>query len=232
MHKIKTQHFEGPLDLLLQLIEDNKLDITQLSLAHVTEQYIEILYQAKDQITINELADFLFIAAKLLVIKSKALLPYLTQDQEDESQMLERQLKMYKEYYLASKKILHLIARRNFCYSKEKFLVSHEVGFQPPKNLQVSKLKALFQEIITGLEPIVRMPKGIIRRTINIAERINLLRNMIYERITLNFQTIIQQAKDKTDLIVSFLALLELTKQKVIIVRQEKIFEEIIIEKV
>jgi segregation and condensation protein A len=82
MYKIKIEQFEGPLDLLLQLIEEQKLDITQMALSTVTEQYIAILDQ-NVSIPPEELADFLVVAAKLLLIKSKALLPYLSAEEED-----------------------------------------------------------------------------------------------------------------------------------------------------
>ena len=99
MHKVKVDQFEGPLDLLLQLIEENKLEITKVSLAAVTEQYIQVLNQAaKEQVKASDLADFLVIAARLLLIKSRALLPFLEWGQDDEGEELTKQLKIYKEY--------------------------------------------------------------------------------------------------------------------------------------
>lgn len=232
-YKVKLQQFEGPLDLLLQLIEEQKLDITQVSLAQVTDQYIKYLHQAvdKEQISTAELADFLVIAAKLLLIKSKALLPYLEWGQEDEGDELERQLKIYKEYLAASKVILKMIGKKKFSYSREKLLTIKEVGFNPPKHLTDAKLAKVFSGILSELKPLVSLPKDIIRKTINIQEKIAQIRQKILEKASINFGELLKSAKDKTEVIVSFLALLELIKQRTIVVKQDSLFDEITIEK-
>lgn len=231
MHKIKVEQFEGPLDLLLQLIEENKLNITQLSLAHVTDQYINMLYQGREHISASELADFLLIAAKLLVIKSKALLPYLHIEDEEESDELENQLKLYKEFFEASKKIAKVIARKNFSFSRQKLFVINELGFQPPQSLKAEKLAQILREFLHDLRPAIHVEQSVVKKTINIAEKIQHIRELVFGQISLNFKSILKRAKDKTEIIVSFLALLELTKQKEIVVRQGEIFQDIIIEK-
>ncbi|HLC89342.1 MAG TPA: segregation/condensation protein A [Patescibacteria group bacterium] len=231
MHKIKVAEFEGPLDLLLQLIEENKLEITKVALAEVTEQYIKILNQsAKDQISASDLADFLVIAARLLLIKSRALLPYL-QWEEDEGEDLTHQLKIYKEYLEAMKKIQKIIAKKHFAFSREKLLVSGEIGFSPPLSLVKEKLAKIYQEIINALSPILNLPIEIIKRTINLQEKIFQIREKIFRQATTNFSEILKEAKDRTEVIVSFLALLELMKQRVVTVKQSKNFHDIEIEK-
>jgi len=228
-YKVKLELFEGPLDLLLQLIEEQKLDITQVSLAQVTDQYIQQLHSAvdKDKISAGDLADFLVIAAKLLLIKSKALLPYLEWEEEDEGDELERQLKIYKEYLEASKLIHKMIVKKKFSYSREKLLTTKEVGFNPPKKLTSKKMKNVFLGILEDLKPIVQLPKEVIRKTINIQEKILQIRNKILEKATMNFDELLKSAKDKTEIIVSFLALLELIKQKKVAARQKAAFKEI-----
>jgi len=108
MHKIKIEDFEGPLDLLLQLIEKQKMDINQISLAKVTEQYIHFI-ESSDGISPGELADFLVIAAKLLLIKSRSLLPYLESEDEDSGFELEKQLKMYKLFAEAAERVRSIL---------------------------------------------------------------------------------------------------------------------------
>lgn len=233
MYTVKINEFQGPFDLLLQMIEEQRLDITKVSLADITEDYIRIIQDNADKIKPDELADFLVIAAKLLVIKSKALMPYLIWNEEEEEIDLEKQLRMYKEYFEASKTIQKMLAKNNFGFSREKFLVVGEVGFHPPEGVNAGKLGIIFNEILKGLAPILNLPKSVVRRTINIQEKINRIRNIIIEKAsTVNFTHILREAKDKTEVIVSFLAVLELIKQKDILVRQENIFEEIIIEKI
>ena len=231
-YTVKVEQFEGPFDLLLQLIEQNKLDITQLSLSFITEQYIQMIQASCDKISPNELADFLVIAAKLLLIKSKALMPYLSWGEEDDSIDLEKQLRMYKEYFEASKRIQKMISKKHFLFFREKFLVSGDIGFHPPRGITKSRLADIFRAIVDGLMPLSYLPKSVIRRTINIQEKISRIRNIILNQANVHFSHILREAKDKTEVIVSFLAILELMKQREVMVRQDTMFEEIIVEKI
>ena len=233
MHKVKVQQFEGPLDLLLQLIEEQKLEITEIALAEVTEQYIQVLNQAaKEQVRSDELADFLVIAARLLLIKSKALLPFLQFDEEEDEEDLTKQLKIYKEYLEASKVVAKLIAKKHFTYSREKLLLNQVIDFAPPPKLNKTRLTEVFSEIIRGLQPILNLPTEVIRKTINIQEKIRQIRERIYQQATTQFSEILQEAKDKTEVIVSFFALLELIKQKTVAVKQDNVFGDITISKI
>jgi len=233
MHKIKVEEFEGPLDLLLQLIEDQKLEITKVSLAQVTEQYIQILNQsAQNQIKASELADFLVVAARLLLIKSRALLPFLEWgDEEDEEEDLTKQLKIYKEYLEASKVVQALISKKQFSFSRAKLLTDKEVEFAPPPKLVKDKLAKTFEEIIKALDPFLNLPTEVVKKTINIQEKITQLRKKIFKQANTKFSDILKEAKDKTEVIVSFLALLELIKQKTVVVKQSEIFDDIEIER-
>src|SRR5271157_1047111 len=104
MQNVKLKQFEGPLDLLLSLIEERKLDITQIALAEVTEQFLQYIKQLQ-QIDPTVLADYLSIAAKLLVIKSRAILPTLEVQEKDEDASfdLEARLILYKQFKEAAK---------------------------------------------------------------------------------------------------------------------------------
>ena len=115
--KIRISNFEGPLDLLLQLIEKEELDITEVSLLQVTEQYLDYLEKVEDKKP-DELADFLLIAAKLLYIKSRVLLPELEMDEEENATDLAVQLKMYKKYVAARKIIQRRFENDNFPFSR------------------------------------------------------------------------------------------------------------------
>jgi len=230
MYRIKIEQFEGPLDLLLQLIEEQKMDITQVALSKVTEQYIAILDENKD-IPPEELADFLLVAAKLLLIKSKALLPYLSPEEEDLGSELESQLKMYQLFYEVSKVIHKMILKKRFCYFRE---TSHLVTpiFVPPENIGTQDLCRFFNLILKNIEPIIEIPREALHRTISIREKINQIKDFILKSEAMNFKNLIAQAKSKTEIIVTFLALLELVKQRDIAVVQENIFSEITIKKI
>jgi len=105
MYQIKLEKFEGPLDLLLKLIEEERLSINEISLSQVANKYLEFVNSTQN-ISLDELADFLTVSAKLILIKSRTLLPSLNFEEEGDS--LEKQLRIYKEYYEASKKIEEL----------------------------------------------------------------------------------------------------------------------------
>lgn len=228
MYHIKIEKFEGPLDLLLRLIEDQKFDISEISLAQVTDQYVEHLREIQNP---GELADFLVVAAKLLWIKSKILLPSLDLEGEEECD-LESQLKIYKEYLEASFKIHKIILEKNFIFVHERLPVQKkDVIFNPPKWLNKFKLAEVLKKFLINLEPIVILPKAVLEKTISIQESIARIKNLIQKRIEVSFGSVIKNAKNKIEIIVNFLALLELVKQKTIAVRQNEMFGDINIQR-
>jgi segregation and condensation protein A len=230
MYKIELEQFQGPLPLLLQLIEKEELDITEVSLANIAEQYLAYVEQAQDLPT-GDLADFLVVAAKLLLIKSKALLPALQLGDEEEAGDLEKQLKIYRIYYDASKHIHKMIGKKKFSYFRESSRVrTVEPIFNPPENIGAKDLKNYFQEVLERIEPIVKLPQEMIKKTVSIQEKITEIRNVVSNEVRLNFKELLTQSKNKTEVIVTFLALLELVKQRSVHVIQESVFEEIYIE--
>ncbi len=226
----KLEKFEGPLDLLLQLIESADLDICEISLSQVADQFMKYLEKV-EQKSPEELADFLVVAAKLLLIKSRVLLPQLHLEEESDALELEKQLKIYKEYFEAAKKIAEIIGRKKFMFAREKIPLDREVVFSPPPHLGMEKLRRIFLEIIKEIEPIVKLPKKSLLRTISIKEKIENIRQKIIAGLKLNFKDLIAGAKDRTEIIVTFLGLLELVKQRAVSVKQEGEFGEIILEK-
>ncbi|MFA6588098.1 MAG: ScpA family protein [Patescibacteria group bacterium] len=226
MRKIKIEKFEGPLDLLLQLIEQEELDISQVALAQVTEQYLQALDNA-EVFSAEELADFLVVAAKLLLIKSRILLPELAIEGAEEALDLEKQLKIFKEYLEASKNIAKIIHKRRFTFGRGKPAVVIEKKFSPPEKVTGEKLKALFLGVLKEIELVVSLPKAMVEKTVSISEKIEIIRAIILDKALVSFKSIIKDAKTKTDVIVSFLALLELVKQRTILVKQSKMFQDI-----
>ncbi len=157
-YQFKLEQFEGPLELLLSLIEDEKLDITSISLAKVTDQYLAYI-ENEDQLPPDEVADFLVIAARLIYIKSKYLLPALEVAEDDEGD-LEAQLKIYREYYNASKKIMTMLGKKAFAYVRTTPLkVQREQGFSPPAHLTMDDMAASFRVVIERLEVIIALPR-------------------------------------------------------------------------
>ena len=227
--KIKIDNFEGPLDLLLQLIEKEELDITQISLLKVTEQYIAYLNQIKEDKP-DKLADFLLVAAKLLYIKSKALLPEFADDEEEDIDLAE-QLKMYKKFVEAGQYIEEMFYSASYAYGRPQLRIRFNYIYQPPKSLTVDKLHEEFKSILTGLRAFKILPRKTIQRVISIKEKINHILRLLSRRERLLFSELANQTKDKTETVVSFLGLLELTKQRRVVIHQQELFGEIIIKK-
>lgn len=233
MHQVNVAQFQGPLDLLLQLIEEEKLDITQLSLASVTEQYLQALQHIGDQLAANDLADFLVVAARLLLIKSRTLLPYLQAPQDDEGRALEQQLKLYREYYLAAQHVHAILRRRQISFSRERLLQHVQpTGFFAPPNLTVTRLTQVFVEVIAALPPMLPTHRPLAGNVISIQQKILELRDVVWREQRVRFSQLLGLAGDRTEVIVSFLAILELTKQRHVRVQQDALFQEIVIERV
>jgi segregation and condensation protein A len=230
----KIDKFEGPLGLLLQLIESQEMDITEISLVKIADQYIEYI-RSSDHLKPEELADFLVVAAKLLLIKSRALLPFLKGEEEEEIKEFEHQLRMYKEFLEAAKKIEVIIGKKRFSFAREfnrqAFLANARL-FSPPKNLKAADLNAVFNEIIRNIRPIEVLEEKNLEQIVNIEDRILAIQQILLEKIKVSFNHILAGAKNKTEVIVSFLAMLELIKQRDITVGQMEMFGEIEINRI
>jgi len=230
-YKIELEQFQGPLDLLLNLIEGQKLDISQVSLASVTDQYLDYLDKI-DGIEMTELADFLVIATKLLVIKSKLLLPSMADEEDDSAEQLEAQLKMYKDYLDASKLIEKMIGDRNFSFSREKIAFNFQPTFSPPKDLVADDLKGFFEDILNRIEYVVSLPEKAMEKVTSLREKVASIRQVIMSEKNINFKSILAGTKSKGEAVVSFMALLELVKSQEVAVNQKGIFDDILVEKV
>ena len=231
MYEIKLDQFTGPLDLLLQLIENQKLDITQVSLAKVTDQYLAYLDTSND-VGASELADFLTVATKLLIIKSKGLLPTNIEDEEDSADQLELQLKMYKEYLEATKKIEQMLKERRFSFSRDRLVVNFEPTFSPPQGCTAGDLKDAFEQIIGRIDYVVNLPQKVLERAVSLKEMVASIRDNLSKAVKLNFKSVIASAKSKTEIVVCFMALLELIKGGEALVSQDGIFDEILVERI
>lgn len=229
--EVKIQQFTGPLDLLLQLIEQQKMDITEIAIASVTEQFLQYIKKLEN-IDPTSLADYLSIAAKLLVIKSKSILPTLEVEREEEDNAidLEAQLILYKKFKEAAKYLKYLDGQRKQSFTRE---VSFEekITFYPDPEVNQTTLYHSILHVLKALDEINSLPKATVKEAISIQEKITTLQNNISEQIEMKMSDLIAKAKNKTEVIVTFLALLELIKQRILSVDQEQIFSEIIIKK-
>ncbi len=229
MYKIKIEKFQGPLDLLLQLIEQRKMEITDLSISEVTDQYVAHMEKLIDRDP-EELSDFLFLAARLLVLKSRAIIP--TIDEEEDGDDLEKQLKIYKEFLEASKKLAELFKKENFSFSREKPPYEIKVEFSPAPNITMSNLKSAFMTVLKRLDPLVKLPRQMMVRTVSLQQKILDLKDFLNKAKKVGLNDLIKTAQNRTDIIMSFLAMLELVKQQQVKINQNKLFDDIYIEKI
>lgn len=228
-HIFKLEQFEGPLDLLLRMIEEEKMDVTQVALSKVTDQFIQYLTGIEEKHP-EELADFLVIASKLLLIKSKVLLPQVAL--EEDGNDLEKQLRIYKEYLEASKILHKIILEKPFEYIREDYPPLGEKVFVPPQNFGANEMRGMFLEIIKGIEPYVKLTEETMHKIISAREKYRHIQNLIFNKASLKFRELLEDAQSKSEVVATFLALLELVKQRQVAVKQSDLFDEIVIERV
>lgn len=226
-YHFRLEHFEGPLDLLLSLIEREKLDITTVSLAQIADQYLRYLSREKD-VTLENLAAFLSVASRLLLIKSRALLPVLTFTEEEEESVddLEWRLRQYRMFRDAAMVLGALLATRNESYAREGFS-GLQIVFYPPKDFSAEDLARHFRSLLGSIPAQEEIPEKIVEQVISLEERIVHLQNHLTERIETSFAEFSGSARNKTDVIISFLALLELIKQCFLIAEQDHLSQGI-----
>ncbi len=233
MIEVTTEKFSGPLGLLLSLIESEEMDITEISLAKIADEYVKHLREASD-INPEEMADFLVVAAKLLYIKSKALLPYLyTDEEEEEIDDLERQLRMYKEFITASQKVKEIIISGRWLYvpplNKNRRQQFNLPAFSPPAKLTSEILRDKFLALVALIEKSREKPleEKSLDAQVNIEEKIGMIKRMLLGKIKVNFTRLLSSSTSRTEIIVSFLAVLELAKQRELFFEQTELFSEI-----
>lgn len=230
MAEIKLQQFEGPLDLLLSLIEEQKLSITEISLAQVTEQFLNYVRQLQE-VDATALADYLAIAAKLLVIKSKAILPTLEvepEEEEPETDLAER-LILYKQFKEAGKWLKRQDAERKQSFTRV-LTFAERIYFWPDPAVTADGLKASILTVLSSLKELDNLPKAKVKEAISIQEKIDHLQTVLSRQIETKLSDLLTKAKNKGEVIVTFLALLELIKQKLFTVNQEALFTDITIK--
>lgn len=227
---VTLEQFQGPLDLLLQLIEEEKMAITEISLSTVTEQFLSYL-KTLDEENAEELADFLVIASRLVYLKSKHLLPYLYGPEEDEGPSLEDQLKLYKKYADASGWVLERWSSEGMAYGRLEPLRA-PTGFILPLNGHSEDLHQAFVQLLSRLKPIAALPKVSIDHSVSVKDKVASIFLAFKKIKQLSFAHILGSAANRTEVIVSFLAVLELIKDQKVSVHQSASFADMVINKV
>ena len=227
MH-FKLDKFSGPLDVLLNLIEEKQMSISELALSEVTEQFLDHLSKIKDKRP-EDLADFLVVATRLIFIKSRELLPQLGNEEEDGPSLAE-QLRLYQAFIGASKKL----NQRWNGLQRSVFRVEpprRPTEFLPPKNFSTENLRLSLEKLIRRLKPLPPLPQTQIDKTVSVKEKIEEIKKLLARVKNASLFGILKGSRSRTELIVSFLALLELVKQERILLKQGDNFGDILIGK-
>lgn len=230
-YNVKTHVFEGPLELLLSLIEKRKLFISDISLAQVADDYISHIKNYENAVNMADMAQFILVASTLVLIKSKSLLPTLDLSSEEQESIddLEDRLKQYQKY-----KALSVHLRQRFGINIEYFRIPPKntmVVFAPDKNTNVSRIHETIRSVLTSMPKKEFVPKAVVQKVISLEEMMENLADRITRSIKMSFKDFSGHGKaEKVNVIVSFLAMLELVKQGIINVRQDKDFHDIEIE--
>ncbi len=230
--KIVSDSFKGPFEKLLSLIEKRKIEISQVSLAAVTDDFIVYVQEnIKDKkFDFKEISSFIQTATILLLIKSKSLIPAFILEKEEEKNIddLEKKIKIYKIFLDISKNINDNIIFRDILY-KKKINKKVDIEFRPSKNIN-------FKDIITSLNDILEkskkkeeVEKKKIKKEIALNDVISDISKRIKTFLKINFNEL-KIGNNPKEIAVSFLAILELFRQNKIALSQDKIFGDIVVE--
>jgi len=228
--KVKTQAFEGPLDLLLDLIEKRKLFINDISLSKVTDDFISHIQQFEN-LPMGESAHFILVASTLLLIKSKSLLPELNLTEEEKGDIndLETRLKIYQRIKDSSKFVQELFGKDMIFTQSHSRPVSPV--FAPDAEFTLEKSLFLLKDLIGRLPKKEKLPQVVVEKVISLEDMIGTLTKRIQGALRMSFKTFAGEHKEnKVNFIVSFLAMLELVKQGIVHVTQDSNFGDIQME--
>lgn len=230
LFSVKTEVFEGPLELLIELIEKRKLLINDISLVAVTDEYMRRV-ALMEQGHMKETAEFIVLAATLLLLKSKSLLPVLelTDEEEENIEDLQERLKLYQIYRNAGQ-LLAEVFGTHVSYERQ-FVQDTTPLFLPDSFTEKETLGTAIREVILKLPKKIVKPKVQVRKTVSLEEMMHKLEERIVRQMKFGFRDFTGHSQERGTIIVGFLAVLEMVKQGSVMVTQIKHFEDIEIER-
>ena len=239
---VKINVFEGPLDLLLHLIEKNKIDIYDIPIVEITDQYMEYLHSMEKE-DLGTMSEFMVMAATLLDIKCKMLLPKETNDEgeeEDPREELVQKLLEYKMYKYMSYELKDYMDNAAGVFFRAPDLPGEVLKYREPvdpaellEGLTLQKLNSIYQSILkrqeSRIDPIRSKFGQIEREEVSLDEKMNAVRTYAESHSSFYFSALMMEQKGKIQMIVTFLAILELMKTGELTVMQEHTFDDMLI---
>ena len=240
---LKLQVFEGPMDLLMHLIEKNKIDIYDIPIVTITDQYLEYVRQMEHS-DMNVTSEFLVMAATLLDIKSRMLLPREEDEEgeeEDPRDELVRRLLEYKMYKFMSEELREKSRHAGLSYFREQDLPEEVRSYVPPLNYEeligdrtAQSLRNVFADVMkrrkSRVDPIRSGFGKIHREVISVADKTLYIRAYLQSHPHADFREMLELEDSKEEIIVTFLVILELMKHQKIRITQEEAFGKILID--
>ena len=240
---VKLQVFEGPLDLLLYLLDKNKVNIYDIPIVEITAQYMEYIAEMKRQ-DLDVLSEFLVMAATLIDIKSKMLLPRDPDDEEEETDPraeLVQQLLEYKMYKCMAYQLKDRQVDAQRVMFKKPTIPEEVLEYQEPLNVEelvsditLAKLNEIFKSIMRKqqdkIDPLRSKFGKIEKEEVSLEEKTEYLENYATTHKHFSFRSLLEAQSSKVEVIVTFLAILELMKTGKILISQEHIFDDIQID--
>lgn len=231
-YKFKLDQFEGPLDLLLHLIKVTKIDIRDIFLGDITEQYLEMMKDIED-VDIEKASEFINMSATLLEIKSRHLLPVENEevDEEDPEQRLIRQIEEYKIFKEQGEVLSKIEDVDRFFKAPDNSV--GEFKYELPDKLSsqalINAFTMMMQKMTIKAE--VVQEKKIVKDRFTVAQKISQIKDVLLTRKQFKFKELFEESYSRSEVINTFLALLELLKRQYITVTQNTLFDEIDIVK-
>lgn len=242
---VKLQAFEGPLDLLLHLIDVNKIDIYDIPISLITDQYLAYIEELQNQ-DMDVMSEFLVMAATLLRIKSKMLLPPEQEEVEEEgdgdprTELVARLLE-YKMYKYAASELKEMAFDASKAMFKGKTIPDDMVYEEPPVDLDalvgdmnIQKLHEIFKRVMKRqndkLDPIRSKYGKIEQEEINLSDKISEIHRRGRKHSKLSFREMLAEHPTRLNAVMTFLAILELMKSGKVKVSQEELFDDILID--
>ncbi len=240
---VKLQVFEGPLDLLLHLLEKNKVNIYDIPIAEITSQYLEYIDEMKRQ-DLNVMSEFLVMAATLIDIKSRMLLPAPEKEEEeaqDPRAELVRQLLEYKMYKCMALELRDRQIDAARVLFKEPTIPPEVAEYEEPvdlgelvSGLTLAKLSVIFKAIVKKqedkMDPVRSRFGRIEKEEVSLSQKMAYVEEYCKNHRSFSFRSLLFAQSGKMEMIVTFLAILELMKRGAIFISQEELFDDIKIE--
>ncbi len=237
---VKLETFEGPLDLLLHLLEKNKVSIYDIPIVEITNQYMEYIHEMERQ-DLDIMSEFMVMAAMLIDIKAKMLLPKKTdgeEEEEDPRAELVQQLLEYKLYKSISYELKDRQMDADRMMYKEPTIPKEVAQYVPPVNmdellagLTLSKLNSIFEAVMKRqedkIDPVRSKFGRIEKEEVSLEEKVSVLENYAARHKNFSFRGLLEQKSSRVQVIVTFLAVLELMKTGKIEIFQEQPFDDI-----